>query len=514
MMILNMHSTFRSWLVITVSRRSTVSLGFLVLFCCSLSTNAQSISIDTAVTEARSDLRSSLEKLAEVEASIAEEKIPLSRETFQVEKELRDARQEWDALQVFNRNQALELDRLESSSEAQLDDLRYREGLLQEYLRAWESRMDPAEWDLFPEALAALDRDLEWENMATAVAEESSETDLEAAMATLNSLETAISRLESSIGGRTTTYQAADSEGRTVDGTSIWLGPSAYFVPESNDAPSGVLIREPGAGMSRVFALPGSETDAMLREWIRSGSAEIPLDVTGGKAIQVTANAVSLMGHLKQGGIVMVPLLALAFFAILIAIWKALEISRARGVTPKQLDSLLTSLANQKPDQAMQAARAWKGPASELLQLALGKIQLSRALLEELLFERILREKPRLERGLAFLAVTAATAPLLGLLGTVIGMIKTFQLITLFGTGDAKTLSGGISEALITTEVGLVVAIPALILHAMLSRRVKRTLAELEQTATAFLNGRDLMKETQALKSSDGAQISFRSTAN
>lgn len=513
MIYLKMLSYFRSWLITAVRRRSISPIGVLVFYFCVHSLNAQSV--DGAITQTRSELRSALDRLAEVESFIADEKIPLARETFQVEKELREARQEWDALQVFNRNQALELDRLESFSEAQLDDLRYREGLLQEYLRAWESRMDPAEWDLYLEALAPLDRDLEWENMAAAAAgEEASEVDLDAAMAALNSLETAISRLESSIGGRTTPYQAADAKGLTVDGTAIWLGPSAYFVPESNDAPSGVLIREPGAGMSRVFALSGSETDAKLRDWIRSGTAEIPLDVTGGKAIQVTANSVSLIGHLKQGGIVMAPLLALAFFAVAIAIWKALEITRVRGVTPKQLDGLLTSLANQKPDQAMQIALQWKGPASELLQLALGKIQLSRALLEELLFERILREKPRLERGLAFLAVTAATAPLLGLLGTVIGMIKTFQLITLFGTGDAKTLSGGISEALITTEVGLVVAIPALILHAMLSRRVKRTLAELEQTATAFLNGRDLMKETQAPKSSVGAQTSSRSPAN
>ena len=85
--------------------------------------------------------------------------------------------------------------------------------------------------------------------------------------------------------------------------------------------------------------------------------------------------------------------------------------------------------------------------------------------------------------------MVAATSPLLGLLGTVTGMIKTFKLITVFGTGDARSLSSGISEALITTEFGLFVAIPALIIHALLLRKTKGVLASMEQTAVAFKNG-------------------------
>jgi len=87
------------------------------------------------------------------------------------------------------------------------------------------------------------------------------------------------------------------------------------------------------------------------------------------------------------------------------------------------------------------------------------------------------------------IALTAATAPLLGLLGTVTGMIQTFQLITLFGTGDAQTLSGGISEALITTQFGLMVAVPALIVHALLSRKSKGVISNMEQTSIGFING-------------------------
>ena len=100
-----------------------------------------------------------------------------------------------------------------------------------------------------------------------------------------------------------------------------------------------------------------------------------------------------------------------------------------------------------------------------MVQVGVKHFHSKRRVLEELLFEKIVSMRPKLERFLPFIAVTAAAAPLMGLLGTVMGMIKTFKLITVFGTGDAKNLAVGISEALVTTELGLVVAIPTLILH-------------------------------------------------
>ena len=122
----------------------------------------------------------------------------------------------------------------------------------------------------------------------------------------------------------------------------------------------------------------------------------------------------------------------------------------------------------------------------------------NKELLEEVLYERLIQTQPKLERMIPFIAVVAATAPLMGLLGTVTGMIKTFKLITVFGTGDARSLSSGISEALVTTEFGLCVAIPSLIIHALLLRRTKGVLASMEQTAVAFKNG--LETDTEAEK--------------
>jgi biopolymer transport protein ExbB len=102
--------------------------------------------------------------------------------------------------------------------------------------------------------------------------------------------------------------------------------------------------------------------------------------------------------------------------------------------------------------------------------------------------EAILKELPRLERFLPALNVIAAVAPLLGLLGTVTGMIGTFHVITLYGTGDPRLMAGGISEALVTTMVGLAVAIPVMLIHAFLRRRIEHIVGDMEEKALAMSN--------------------------
>jgi CBS domain-containing protein len=123
-----------------------------------------------------------------------------------------------------------------------------------------------------------------------------------------------------------------------------------------------------------------------------------------------------------------------------------------------------------------------------MLAAGVQHIREPRELIEEVMYEKVLATRLKLERFLPFIAITAASAPLLGLLGTVTGIINTFKLITVFGSGDVKTLSGGISEALITTEFGLIVAIPSLLLHAFLSRKARGIVNQMEKAAVAFVN--------------------------
>jgi biopolymer transport protein ExbB len=107
--------------------------------------------------------------------------------------------------------------------------------------------------------------------------------------------------------------------------------------------------------------------------------------------------------------------------------------------------------------------------------------------LELKLDEAILRETAPIETGLSFIKVLYVVAPLLGLLGTVVGMIATFQMITLFGTGDPRMMAGGISTALVTTVLGLVVAIPLTLFHAFLQGKARALIQVLEEQAAGMI---------------------------
>ncbi|MGJ8670182.1 MAG: MotA/TolQ/ExbB proton channel family protein [Oceanococcus sp.] len=120
--------------------------------------------------------------------------------------------------------------------------------------------------------------------------------------------------------------------------------------------------------------------------------------------------------------------------------------------------------------------------------------------LEMRLHDRVQKESGRVHRFGVFLAIIAAVAPLMGLLGTVVGMINTFQAITLYGTGDPQTMAGGISQALITTVLGLVVAVPAVLLHALVKAR-----------ATSVVN---MLKAQSASLTADGMQVHAASSPN
>ena len=156
---------------------------------------------------------------------------------------------------------------------------------------------------------------------------------------------------------------------------------------------------------------------------------------------------------------------------------------------------MLAKVQSGQSTAARELAEQVKGPFRPLLESAVEFARSRKALLEEILFEKILEAQPRLERFLPFIAVTAAASPLLGLLGTVTGMITTFSQIRISGNSDINSLASGISEALVTTKFGLIAAIPALVLHALLSRRVQGLLAGMEKFSTAFVNGMERERE-------------------
>lgn len=234
------------------------------------------------------------------------------------------------------------------------------------------------------------------------------------------------------------------------------------------------------------------EVDARLQEASRklagTGTGEMGFDPTLGNASKLAALKESFYEKLEKGGWAMIPLLGMGFAGLLVAIFKWFQLSRIRVARESDLQKVLGHLEDGRKDLALAHARSIPGPSGGLLAAAVEHCDEKKEYIEEILYERMLAARTKLERGIPFLALTATTGPLLGLLGTVMGMIATFKLISSFGSGDPKVLAAGISEALIATATGMTVAIPALLFHAFLGR-IARAVVVAEQISVGFING-------------------------
>ena len=208
-----------------------------------------------------------------------------------------------------------------------------------------------------------------------------------------------------------------------------------------------------------------------------------------GKAIEVEAAKQTLWETAEKGGYVGHAILILGAISFLIAFFKVWEVSKFKVPNRRELNLILDDLLAGNQEAAMKKARAIPGEAGELITIGADKFYEKRRVLEESMFEKLVTIKPHLERFLPFLALTAAAGPLMGLLGTVLGIIKTFQAMALYGSGNQKNFTAGISEALITTAEGLVVAIPVLVVHGLLKSMVKAKFGDIEGSAIAIING-------------------------
>jgi biopolymer transport protein ExbB len=182
------------------------------------------------------------------------------------------------------------------------------------------------------------------------------------------------------------------------------------------------------------------------------------------------------------------PILALAAAALIVVFYKWAYLAMQRTPSKAQLDEVLAAVGQGDVNAVREKVANLRGPVGQMLAIGAEHIREPRELIEEAMYESVLTSKQKLLGMLPFVAISASSAPLLGLLGTVTGIINTFTRITVFGSGDVKSLSGGISEALITTEWGLIVAIPALLLHAFLTRKARGIIGQMESAAVAFVN--------------------------
>ena len=196
----------------------------------------------------------------------------------------------------------------------------------------------------------------------------------------------------------------------------------------------------------------------------------------------------TLMEVIESGGVIAWVIVALGALAVVLVVARMVFLYRAGS----RNQSLTAAVAEQVAQGDVQGALALcersRSAAGRVLAAALRNLDRDREHQDDIISEAILHESVHLDRFGSFLLVIAAVSPLLGLLGTVTGMIATFDVITEFGTGDPKLLSGGISEALVTTELGLVVAIPVLILGSLLSGWSEAIKRDLERSALHITN--------------------------
>jgi biopolymer transport protein ExbB len=246
--------------------------------------------------------------------------------------------------------------------------------------------------------------------------------------------------------------------------TAMSGGAFLNYLPESRKFTE--LSRQPQSRYGKQAATLEGATG-------RGGYTGAVVDPTRGSLLAVLVQRPGLVETIEYGGLVGYVIIALAAIGFIIAAMRFQALSAAGSAVARQKKSVDQPSDDNALGRVLKVYHDDPGVDNETLQLRLD--------------EAVLREVPALERGLSSLKILAAVGPLLGLLGTVTGMIITFQQITLFGTGDPKLMAGGISQALVTTVMGLIMAIPLVLLHAFLNTRSKNLVQMLEEESAGII---------------------------
>lgn len=437
----------------------------------------QPVSLPQTALTAQQDLDAATRQLAELREQIAAEKLPLTRELARAEGQLIAARADYEriARQLDTRN--LDLGNLQNEIKSREEETKYLSNLLSEYVRNFETRVHVSELQRYQAVLGPARSASERMDLAPA----------EAFRAQAALVDASLDRLLDLVGGTVFEGVAVAPDGRIRDARFALVGPVALYAATDGSS-AGLAEQRLGSLEPNMVPFDAPQLAAGVRAVIEQGSGRVPFDPSLGNAQKIEETRESLVEHIQKGGPVMVPILLMALAAMIVAGLKWIQISRIPNPPQSKVRTLLTTLERRDWGAAAAQAQALRGPTGEMIQAGVQRLSEPKELVEEVMFEKMLETRLRLQSFLPFVALSASAAPLLGLLGTVTGMINTFKLITALGTGDPKTLSSGISEALITTEFGLIVAIPALLLYAYLSRRAQRLIDGMEKTAISVLN--------------------------
>ena len=454
-----------------------ISLIRLALLACCLASfasplRAQDQSITTAIKEARAELEAEKVRIAEEresqEARLAEleaERNALSGELVDLELEAVETGREFEALRAERvsiresveqaKRELSELPRLVSDAIAKIDDML--------------SVLPPLEAGLSSETLAGADFD---ELVAT--------------------LEVLLRESNSNSTFRVPIHLADGSE-LEADIARIGVMSWAYRVVGTDRV--GVAMNAPGPDESYRWhedldPLTSAALLSAMSGIARGGAVQVlvPVDVTAQMETESATREDSLLATVTAGGPVIIPIVGVALFAALLILERVIYLARKGIFTTRTAEAIVELVRDEKYDEALELCEQKNAPVTSALSACLNNRGQSAEVIEDAVQEAVLNQLPKLERFLPTIAMLASIAPLLGLLGTVTGMIITFEMIATLGSGNPRIMAGGISQALITTAAGLVVAIPILLTHSFLAGRVDRLVSDMERFGSVLLN--------------------------
>lgn len=276
-------------------------------------------------------------------------------------------------------------------------------------------------------------------------------------------------------------------DGRKTTGEIIRLGRfTTYF--RLNDGTVGFL--KPEADGRRLVAVTGEAPASMLsaiEDYFDKKSDILPVDLSGGDYFLQMTKERTFREWIDEGGPIMYVIGALGILGILLFIERIIVLGTKAKASDKVMDKIkgMISQSNFSDAKAFCSSKS-RIPTCQMLDSALEHVGHSQEVIENALQEAILKQVPKLERFIPTLALIAVISPLLGLLGTVSGMIDTFKIIVEVGTGDPGMLADGISVALLTTQFGLMVAVPTMIAHHFLKSQVDKIVVDMQEKGTSF----------------------------
>ena len=274
------------------------------------------------------------------------------------------------------------------------------------------------------------------------------------------------------------------ADGTRVDGDIVHVGNIAAY---GLSARGNGALAPAGDGELKIWDAETAE-DA---EALAAGEMPDPIEMflfesLNSEVEQKTAQG--LVETVNSGGVIGWVIFFLGLVGAALVVLRIVFLQRAGASTDKLLDAVSGHVKRGDRTGALEALKRKQGSTARVLGATIRNLDRDREHVEDIVSESILHENSHLNRFGAVIMVIAAVSPLLGLLGTVTGMIATFDVITEFGTGDPKLLSGGISIALVTTELGLIVAIPLLLLGNLLSGWAERIKNDMEKAALRVIN--------------------------